>query len=77
MKPVQPDEVLGEIVGHKPIPRTEITKKVWAFIKKTKGAQDGREIHLNAHPKLQALKPGCAKTDMFKLTKIVSDHICR
>jgi upstream activation factor subunit UAF30 len=75
MKPVQPDEILGEIVGHKPLPRTEITKKVWAHIKKTPGAQEGRNIHMDASDKLAALTKK-KKITMFELTSIVNDHIC-
>lgn len=75
MKPVQPDEVLGDIVGHKAMPRTEITKKIWAYIKNKTNAQDGRDIHISKDDKLQALAPRKKTITMFELTKVVSQHV--
>jgi upstream activation factor subunit UAF30 len=75
MKPVSPDAALSEIVGSKPIPRTEVTKKLWAYIKKN-GLQDKknrRMIHSD-----EALKPvfaGKAQVNMFEMTKLVSKHL--
>jgi chromatin remodeling complex protein RSC6 len=75
MKPVSPDAALSEIVGSKPIPRTEVTKKLWAYIKKN-GLQDKknkRMIHSD-----DALKPvfaGKAQVNMFEMTKLVSKHL--
>ena len=75
MKPVSPDAALSEIVGSKPIPRTEVTKKLWAYIKKN-GLQDKknrRMIHSD-----DALKPvfaGKAQVNMFEMTKLVSKHV--
>ena len=74
MRPVQPSAELAEIVGSKPIPRTEVTKKLWAYIKKN-GLQDKknkRMIHAD-----DALKPvfGKALVNMFEMTKLVSKHL--
>jgi len=75
MKPVTPSATLAEIVGSKPIPRTEVTKKLWAYIKKN-GLQDKtnkRMIKADA-----ALKPvfgGKATVNMFEMTKLVSKHL--
>ena len=74
MKPVQPSAALSEVVGSKPIPRTEVTKKLWAYIKK-KGLQDKknkRMIHAD-----DALKPvfGKSSLNMFEMTKAVSKHL--
>jgi chromatin remodeling complex protein RSC6 len=75
MKPVTPSATLAEIVGAKPIPRTEVTKKLWAYIKKN-GLQDKtnkRMIKADA-----ALKPvfgGKATVNMFEMTKLVSKHL--
>ena len=75
MKPVTPSAALAEVVGSKPIPRTEVTKKLWAYIKKN-GLQDKtnkRMIKVDA-----ALKPvfgGKATVNMFEMTKLVSKHL--
>ncbi len=72
MKPVQPDELLSAIVGDKPIPRTEITKRVWAYIKKN-GCQDGRNI--NADESLKKVFNGKSKVTMFEMTSLVNKHL--
>jgi upstream activation factor subunit UAF30 len=72
MKPVQPDELLSAVVGDKPIPRTEITKRVWAYIKKN-GLQDGRNI--NADDNLKKIFNGKGKVTMFEMTSLVNKHL--
>ncbi|MEZ0227641.1 MAG: SWIB/MDM2 domain-containing protein [Planctomycetota bacterium] len=72
MKPVQPDDLLSAIVGDKPIPRTEITKRVWAYIKKN-GCQDGRNI--NADENLKKVFNGKSKVTMFEMTSLVNKHL--
>ena len=75
MKPVQPSAALAEVVGSKPIPRTEITKKLWAYIKKN-GLQDAKERRMiNADDKLKAVFGGKSKVSMFEMTKLVSKHV--
>jgi len=74
MKPVQPSDALAAVVGSKPIPRTEVTKKLWAYIKKH-GLQDKknkRMIHAD-----DALKPvfGKPSLNMFDMTKAVGKHL--
>lgn len=76
MAPVQPDEILGEIVGHKPLPRTELTKKLWAYIRKHKLQDQNNRRNINADEKLKAVFGGKKTVDMFKMTKLVNDHIC-
>jgi len=74
MKPVQPSDALAEIVGSKPIPRTEVTKKLWAYIKKN-GLQDKKNKRMiNADDKLKVIfkKP---VVNMFEMTKLVSKHL--
>jgi chromatin remodeling complex protein RSC6 len=75
MKPVQPSEELSAIVGSKPMPRTEITKKLWAYIKKN-GLQD-KKMKRNINPDDNLAKVfGAKKTvDMFKMTALVSKHL--
>lgn len=75
MKPVQPDAVLAVIVGDKPMPRSEITKKLWDYIKKN-GLQDTKvKTDINADAALKAVFGGKSKVTMFEMTKLVSAHI--
>ncbi len=75
MKPVQPDSALSEVVGAKPIPRTEVTKKLWAYIKK-KGLQDKKKrIMINADDNLKRVFGGKKQVTMFEMTKLVSKHM--
>ena len=75
MKPMTPSATLAEIVGAKPIPRTEVTSKVWAYIKKN-GLQDAKnKRQINADAKLQAVFGGKKSVNMFEMTKLVSKHL--
>ena len=75
MKPMQPDAVLSAVVGTKAIPRTEITKKLWQYIKRN-GLQDSKERRMiNADDKLKAVFGGRGKVSMFEMTKLVSKHM--
>lgn len=75
MKPVTPSATLAVIVGAKAIPRTEVTKKVWAYIKKN-GLQDNKNKRMiNADANLKAVFGGKASVDMFAMTKLVSKHL--
>ena len=75
MKPVTPSPALAEIVGAKPIPRTEVTKKLWAYIKKN-GLQDKKKrTNINADDKLKAVFGGKKTVTMFEMTKLVSRHV--
>ena len=75
MKPVQPDAVLGAVVGNKPAPRGQITKKLWDYIKKN-GLQDAKnKRNINADDALKAVFGGKKQVTMFEMTKLVSNHI--
>jgi len=75
MKPVTPSPALAEIVGAKPIPRTEITKKLWAYIKKN-GLQDAKNKRMiKADPPLKTVFGGKGAVNMFEMTKLVSKHL--
>ena len=75
MKPMTPSASLAEVVGSKPIPRTEVTKKLWAYIKKN-GLQDKKNRRqINADDALQAVFGGKSKVNMFEMTKLVSKHL--
>ena len=75
MKPVQPDDKLGAVVGAKPMPRTEITKKLWDYIKKNKLQDAKKRTQINADDKLKAVFNGKGKVTMFEMTKLVSTHL--
>jgi len=75
MKPVQPDAALGAVVGTAALPRTELTKKLWAYIRK-KGLQDAKEKRMiNADDALKAVFGGKKRVSMFEMTKLVSKHV--
>ena len=75
MKPMQPDAALGAVVGNSPMPRTEITKKLWQYIKKN-GCQDQKERRMiNADDKLRPVFGGKNKVSMFEMTKLVNKHL--
>jgi upstream activation factor subunit UAF30 len=75
MKPMQPDEALSAVVGSGPLPRTEITKKLWQYIKKN-GLQDAKvRRNINADEKLGRVFGGKKQVSMFEMTKLVNKHI--
>ncbi len=75
MKPMQPDEALGAVVGTKAMPRTEVTKKLWAYIKKN-NLQDAKERRMiNADDKLRPLFGGKRQVSMFEMTRLVNAHL--
>jgi len=75
MKPVTPDEKLAAVVGATPLPRTELTKKLWIYIKKN-GLQDKKnKRNINADDKLKPVFNGRATVSMFEMTKLVSGHL--
>ena len=75
MRPVQPDAVVAAVVGAKPIPRTEVTKRLWAYIKKN-GLQDAKNRRMiNADAALKAVFGGKASVNMFEMTKLVGKHL--
>jgi chromatin remodeling complex protein RSC6 len=75
MKPVQPDDKLAAIVGSKPLPRTELTKKLWDYIKKNKLQDPKKKTLINADDALKAVFNGKKQVSMFEMTKLVSGHV--
>jgi chromatin remodeling complex protein RSC6 len=75
MKPVQPDEALAKIVGSKPLPRGELTKKLWDYIKKNKLQDEKKRTQINADEALKVIFGGKKSVTMFEMTKLVSGHI--
>jgi chromatin remodeling complex protein RSC6 len=75
MKPVTPDAALSAVIGAKAVPRTEVTKKLWAYIKKN-GLQDKKnKRNINADATLKVVFGGKATVNMFEMTKLVSKHV--
>ena len=75
MAPVTPSAALSEVVGSKPIPRTEVTKKLWAYIKKN-GLQDTKNKRMiKADAALKPVFGGKATVNMFEMTKLVNKHL--
>ena len=75
MKPVQPDDSLAAVVGSKPLPRTEVTKKLWAYIKKNKLQDQKNRRMIKADDTLKPVFGGKATVNMFEMTKLVSKHV--
>jgi len=75
MKPVQPDALLAVIVGSKPLPRSQMTKKLWDYIKKNKLQDAKKRTLINADDALKAVFGGKKQVSMFEMTKLVSKHV--
>ena len=77
MKPVQPNEALAAIVGAKPLPRTELTKKLWVYIKKN-GLQDKKvRTQINADDAMRVIFKGKKSVSMFEMTALVSKNLVK
>ena len=75
MKPMTPSQALAEVVGSKPIPRTEVTKRLWAYIKKNKLQDAKNRRMIKADEALKPVFSGKASVNMFEMTKLVSKHL--
>ena len=75
MKPVTPSSALAEVVGSKPIPRTEVTKRLWAYIKKNKLQDPKNKRMIKADAALKLVFGGKSTVNMFEMTKLVSKHL--
>jgi upstream activation factor subunit UAF30 len=75
MKPMQPSDDLGAVVGSRPMPRTEVTKRIWDYIRKN-GLQDQKNRRMiNADDRLRAVFGGRRQVSMFEMTKLVNNHL--
>ena len=75
MKPMTPSAQLGTVVGTAPLPRTEVTKKLWAYIKR-KGLQDSKNRRMiNADDNLRPVFNGSKQVSMFEMTRLVNKHL--
>jgi len=75
MKALTPSAVLAAVVGAAPLPRTEVTKKVWEYIKKHKLQNPENKRNIIADEKLKAVFGGKKEVSMFEMTKLISDHL--
>jgi len=75
MKPLNASPALADVVGSKPLPRTEIIRKIWDYIKKNKLQDNKNRRMINADAKLKVLFAGKMQVSMFELAKIVSKHV--
>ena len=75
MKAMTPSAVLASVIGSSPMPRTEVTKKIWDYIKKNKLQDSINRRLINADEKLRAVFGGKGKVSMFEMTKLVSNHL--
>jgi upstream activation factor subunit UAF30 len=75
MKPMQPDDKLAAVIGSGPMPRTEVTKKLWAYIRRN-GLQDQKNRrNINADDKLRPVFNGRSTVNMFDMTSLVNKHL--
>jgi upstream activation factor subunit UAF30 len=75
MKAMRPSEALAKIVGNEPLPRTEITKKLWEYIKKNNLQDSANKRNINADENLAAVFDGKKQVSMFEMTKLVNKHL--
>ena len=75
MAPVTPDSALAAVVGDKPMPRTEITKRLWAYIKKNDLQDPKNRRMIKADPALKGVFGGKSAVNMFEMTKLVNKHL--
>ena len=75
MKAMMPSAALAAVIGSTPMPRTEVTKKIWDYIKKNKLQDSINRRLINADERLRAVFGGKGKVSMFEMTKLVSNHL--
>jgi upstream activation factor subunit UAF30 len=75
MKAMKPSEALAKVVGNEPLPRTEITKKLWEYIKKNNLQDAKNKRNINADENLIAVFDGKNQVSMFEMTKLVNRHL--
>ncbi len=75
MKPMTPSSALAAVIGASPKPRTEVTKKIWEYIKKNKLQDSHNKRNINADEKLKPIFGGKKQVSMFEMTKLVAGHL--
>lgn len=75
MQPMKPSKELAAVVGDGPMPRTEVTKKLWAYIKRNNLQDTKNKRNINPDDKLQKIFGGKRSVNMFEMTKLVNKHL--
>jgi upstream activation factor subunit UAF30 len=75
MKPVKPDEKLAEIIGNEPVPRTEVTRKLWDYIRGHNLQDPANKTFIKTDDKLKQVLDGKDRVSMFEMTKLVFNHV--
>lgn len=75
MKPVQPDEKLAAIIGSEPVPRTEVTKKLWDYIRSHNLQDPNNKTRIIADENLKQVFDGREQVTMFEMTKLIFNHV--
>ena len=75
MKPMQPSDTLAKVIGSKAMPRTQVVKRLWEYIKKNKLQDSKNRRNINADANLKAVFGGKSTVSMFEMTKLVSKHL--
>lgn len=75
MKPLQPDEALGAVIGTEPLPRTEVTKRIWDYIREHSLQDPSNRQMIVADDKLRLVFDGKDKVSMFEMTRLVNNHL--
>ena len=75
MKPLQPDAALGAVIGNEPMPRTEVTKRVWDYIRQHNLQDPNDKRTIRADAKLRPVFDGKDSVSMFEMTKLVNNHL--
>ena len=75
MKPVQPDERLAAVIGHEPLPRTEVTRKLWEYIRSHDLQDPEHKTFIKADERLKQVFDGKDRVSMLEMTKLVSHHV--
>jgi chromatin remodeling complex protein RSC6 len=75
MKPVKPDDKLAAIIGSEPLPRTEVTRKVWEYVRSHNLQDPSNRTLIQADPPLRQVFGGKERVSMFEMTKLVFEHV--
>ena len=75
MKAMQPSSSLAAVIGNSPMPRTEVTKKIWAYIKRNSLQDSKNRRNINADEKLRDVFGGKKQVSMFEMTRLVNKHL--
>jgi len=75
MKPVQPDETLAAVIGSEPLSRTDVTRKLWVYIRANNLQDPANKTFIKADDKLKAVFDGQERASMFEMTKLVFRHV--